>query len=254
MLGQLYNTYKYHFRSMRKMMSEPKKKFIIVSMGRTGSTLLTSLLNSHSEIFCDSEIFMRKHHIPLFLPVIYLNGHSQNIKKHNASIYGFKVKEEQLSQENKLDSAKFLQNLHNDGWKLIRLARENRIKLALSVYQAWRDNIYEVKAGTSTKKISYINVEVDKLVEILDFHDALYKRESEALNGLRYLDLTFERDLLKNSVHQSTANKVFDYLELPHQSVSTEFKKKSDDNLRSLVKNYDELVNKLKNTKYAAFL
>ena len=239
---------------MRKMMSEPKKKFIIASMGRTGSTLLRSLLNSHSEIFCDSEIFMRKHHIPLLLPVIYLNGHSQKTKKHNASVYGLKVKEEQLSQENKLNSGKFLQKLHSDGWKIIRLSRENRIKLALSVYQAWRDNVFEVKAGTSTKKISHINVEVDKLVDILNFHDKLYNRESKALNGLPYLDLTFEKDLLISSAHQSTANKVFDYLELTHQSVSTEFKKKTDDNLRSLVKNYDELENKLQYTKYAGFL
>ena len=235
-------------------MPEPEHKFVILSMGRIGSTLLTSLINSHSEIYCEGEIFMRKQYLPILLPASFLKGHSRNVSENNATVYGFKVKEEQLSKENKLDSALFLQRLHHDGWKVIRLTRNNRIKLALSIYQAWKDNIYEVKAGGKPHKITQIPVEIDKLIEILDFHDHLFNRENEAVKDVPHLALTFEEDLLDNKMHQTTANKVFDFLNLSHQPVSTEFIKKSDNDLHSLVKNYAEIALRLKNTKYAGFL
>lgn len=36
----------------------PKTKFVIFGQGRTGSTLLTSLLSSHPEITCEGECYM----------------------------------------------------------------------------------------------------------------------------------------------------------------------------------------------------
>lgn len=252
MLVQLYNTYKYHLKYLSSLNKSPTKKFVIVSMGRTGSTVLTSLLNCHSRIYCDSEIFMKEKHIKMYLPLIYVKGHYNKFKERD--IYGFKVKEEQLSTENKIDSRKFLNSLVNDDWKIIRLVRNNRLKLALSVYIAWQDGIYEIKKNENFIKKKQIFVDVNKFKQILDFHKILLERENNALKGIEYLQLEYETDILNNKSHQNTADKVFSYLGIESQRVNTPFVKKSEDNLKLLINNYYDFKSVISSTEYKKFL
>ncbi|MCF6241607.1 MAG: sulfotransferase [Bacteroidales bacterium] len=252
MIQQFYNTYKYHLYSLNPFLNYPKKKFVIVSMGRTGSTLLASLLNRHSRIYCDSEIFMRQKHKKLYFPLMYIKGHYHKLKAKD--IYGFKVKEEQFSTENKIDSNRFLHSLVNDNWKVIRLVRKNRLKLALSIYIAWEDGVYEVKREQKFEKKKQVFVHLNRFKQILDFHDKIIQREDKALKNIDYLKLSYETDLVNEQEHQKTANKVFSYLGIKKQEVETNFVKKSEDDMKVLVSNYDEFENFFSKTKYKQFL
>ncbi|MDC1505576.1 hypothetical protein N8475_10350 [Winogradskyella sp.] len=252
MLRKLYNTYKYHFKAINSKTTPSQKKFVIVSMGRTGSTLLTSLLNAHPAIYADSEILMNKNHIKLFAPQLFIRGHELKANQRGKTVYGFKVKEEQISRENKLNSNKFLQSLNEDGYQIIRLIRKNRVKLALSVYQAWHDNIYEIKKIDS-KKVKSIEVNPKKLLEILNFHTELLKKEEDALEGLNYITVNYEEHLFDQTIHQHTADQIFKYLDVDRAKENTPFKKKAEDDLKVLINNYDEVSNFLENTQYAQY-
>ena len=94
------------------------KKFIIFGQGRSGSTLLVDLLNSHPAIYCDDEILMYK----VIFPKTYVKARSVSSKKH---VYGFKVKIYQLWHQNILDSHKFLFHFYKSGWKILYLKRGN---------------------------------------------------------------------------------------------------------------------------------
>lgn len=63
---------------------KPTKKFVIFTVGRSGSRLLVSLLQSHTHIHCDDELFQRK----LISPLNYLRLKERLSRK---DVYGFEL-------------------------------------------------------------------------------------------------------------------------------------------------------------------
>ncbi|HBE17486.1 MAG TPA: hypothetical protein DEG17_03890 [Cyanobacteria bacterium UBA11149] len=66
-----------YLRVLFKHKNIPSNKFVIFGQGRTGSTLLYSLLNSHPQIHCDEEILEDR----VFFPVQYVKGRCCKAKK-----------------------------------------------------------------------------------------------------------------------------------------------------------------------------
>ena len=60
-------------RLLPRPATHPEKKFIIFAQGRSGSTLLVSLMNCHKEIFCDGEILNRLDYGKIYNPLKYIN-------------------------------------------------------------------------------------------------------------------------------------------------------------------------------------
>lgn len=112
----------------------PQSKFVMYTRGRTGSTLLTELLNCHHEIFCDVEIFnfLYSGSIVKF-PGMYINSCSKRASAKGKKVYGFKVKISQLRYEHKYDNYdEILLNLYKKDWKFIHLKRVNFLRHQLS--------------------------------------------------------------------------------------------------------------------------
>lgn len=114
-----------YLRLFLKHQNIPYKKFVIFCQGRTGSTLLYSLLNSHQQIHCDEEILEDS----VFFPFQYVKGRCAKAKK---NVYGFRVKIYQLIHNQHQKPEKFLLNLSKDGWQIIYLKRTNILRQAIS--------------------------------------------------------------------------------------------------------------------------
>jgi len=232
----------------------PKNKFVIYTRGRTGSNLLSELINCHSEIYCDLEIFNFEYcKSRVRFPLMYINSCSKRATLKNKPVYGFKVKIAQLKLEHRYKNYEYiLQRLNADGWKFIYLKRENFLRHQLSNYYAAETKTFHLKKSESSPDIK-IKVDFKELYESVKFAEEIERTEEENLNGIRHLKLVYEKDLLDNSIHQKTADKVFDYLGLKSTTVSTEFKKITKENLEDIILNYDEVYRYFENTEYIKY-
>lgn len=235
--------------------SFPANRFVMYTRGRTGSTLLTDLINCHPDILCDVEIFnfMYSNGIVKF-PNKYTDSCSKRATIAGKSTYGFKVKISQLKDEHKYkDYGKILTDLNSEGWKFIYLKRENFISHMISNLMAAETNVYHLKKNEEgyNKKI---HVDGQLLLDAIKFGDETMKAEEENLRNIPHLTIVYETDLLDNSKHQETADKIFNYIGLKEHKVSANFKKVVPKDLRETIINYDEVYNFFKGTEYLDML
>jgi len=233
----------------------PENKFVIYTRGRTGSTVLTDLLNCHPDIFCDVEIFnfMYSKGVVAF-PLSYIKSCSKRAALYKRSTYGLKVKIAQLRYEHKYSNyEKILSDLSSDGWKFIYLKRENFLRHKLSNILSAESKIFHL-LNSDTVKPPKIRIDCNSLLEGIKFSEEVEKTEKENLRNIPHLTLIYENDIIDNSKHQGTADKVFSYLGLKSCRVSTNYKRIISDNLEETIQNYDEVYSFFKDTKYSKYL
>jgi len=233
----------------------PDNKFVIYTRGRTGSTVLTDLLNCHPDIFCDIEIFNFLYSKGLVsFPELYIKSCSKRAAFNKKQVYGFKVKIAQLRYEHKYSNyEKILSDLNSDGWKFIYLKRENFLRHKLSNIMSAQSQIFHIMNSDSIKTPK-IRIDCNSLLEGIKFAEEVEKTEKENLRNIPHLTLTYESDIIDNSKHQETADKVFSYLNLKTSTVSTNNKRIIPDNLEDTILNYDEVNNFFKDTEYSKYL
>ncbi|MDZ4712065.1 MAG: hypothetical protein SGI89_07030 [bacterium] len=260
MLSDTLNTARKNFRkkfkySMLLTGGSPSKKFVIYTRGRTGSTVLSDLINCHPDIFCDVEIFNFIYsNSEVKFPHLYIKSCSKRAALFNKKVYGFKVKISQLQNEHKYeDYAKILEELSEDGWKFIHLKRMNHLRHKISNLFTTKENIYHVKSSENLIRPK-IEVDCQLLFDSIKFSENVERTEEENLSNIPNLKLIYEKDLSDNTFHQQTANKVFQYLGLPSHAVTTEYRRLIPENLEDIIINYDELNKCFKDTEYSKFL
>ncbi|MEZ4689337.1 MAG: hypothetical protein R3A12_03810 [Ignavibacteria bacterium] len=204
----------------------PKSKFLIYTRGRTGSTVLTDLLNCHPDVFCDVEIFNFLYSgSKIKFPEMYIKSCSKRAAKHGKSVYGFKVKIAQLRYEHEYDNyEEILRKLFNDGYKFIYLKRDNYFRHKLSNIISAQTRIFHLKNGDENSPVK-VKVDCDQLMEGIQYSEVVNKTESENLKDIDHITITYEDDLIENSKHQETADKIFGYLGLEPVKVRTDLKR-----------------------------
>ena len=247
--------YSRYFNSFYPFISQPEKKFLIYTKGRTGSTVLTDLLNSHPEMFCDYEIFnIENTGTAVRFPMLYINSCSKRAALNKKSVYGFKVKIEQLKNEHKIKNIEnFLQNLADKDWKIIYLKRTNILNHTLSGIISNHSKIFHLRNGNDFKHEKF-NVDCRHLLDVMNYFDELDSQEEESLKNIPHLNIGYESELLDNSSHQSTADKVFAFIGIESFPVNTNLKKILPENLKEIILNYDEMYKFISDTKFSKFL
>ncbi|MEO8209040.1 MAG: hypothetical protein ABI840_00650 [bacterium] len=247
---------KFKYRNLfRPSIGYPDNKFVIYTRGRTGSTVLTELLNCHPDIFCDVEIFnfLYSNSIIRF-PHLYINSCSKTATLNRKPVYGFKVKIAQLRHEHEYkDYEKILQRLSNEGWKFLHLKRKNFLRHKLSNLVMAETNISHIQKNDNFKP-KKILLDCSVLMEGILSGEEVEKTEEKNLQGIPNIKIYYENDLLDNTKHQETADRIFDYLNLKTHKVKTNLKRISSENLEEMISNYDEVYNFFKDTKYSEFL
>ena len=224
-----------YFKALFKPKSQPERKFVIYGSGRSGSTLLVSLLDSHSQIYCDNEIYHRK----VVSPKTYLDLRAQ---MSGAPVYGFKLLTYHLGMTLGMSAPDFnpyLRALQEDGYQIIYLWRRDAFRQALSNVYARQSQQFHNQNGSSSQ--TKIHVDLDRL----DYWYQGLKRqaqlEQEYLAGIPHLALTYEDHLADGDKQTATMQEICQFLDIPYEAPQTGLRKNTPKSLESFIKNHQEV-------------
>ncbi len=245
-----------YFKVLVNWSDSPQIKFVIVAHYRTGSNLLTDLLNTHPEVNCDGEILIKFLHsrfkIVLF-PRRYVEGKASHS---GAKVYGCNLKLDQMAKlmpKVRKSPQILLSELLEDQWLFLHLQRQNVLRVAISNIIAnkrgrWRENSANWLEG------SKIYIDCDDLARGMRWNKKLLRQEEEVLAGVPHLKLIYEQDLLHTDQHQNTSDRVFDFLGISSVPVKTDLVRTSSNRMSDYVLNYEELVQTVGQTEFAQYL
>ena len=224
----------------------PDARFVLFAQGRSGSTLLADLLNSHPQVHCADEILTW----PRRSPRAYVEACSIG---HRGNVYGFKVKIHHLTDDQGMDDpGAFLRDLHAEGWHVLYLRRRNVLRQALSAaVAARRDTYHETSAGHGP---SPVHVDVDDLLWRTAQRVEFVEQERRALDGVPHAAFVYEDDLLSSDRHQAAAARAFAHLGLNEVPVSTGLRRIAARPLADLVRNHVEVVAAVSASPWASLL
>lgn len=223
--------------------------FVVHSLGRSGSTLLTDLLASHPQIECDGEIL--SHPLYFVSPGRLVRSRAALF---SSTVYGFKMRPRHYADQGIANPAAFLAGLHADGWRVLRLERRNLLRIALSwitneqtgvVHRTFRDRRRTPRAR---------HIPPDALLRQLARVSRDTAVEQAALSAVPHLRLVYEDDLLRENTRGATLNRVFEYLGLPPAPVATRYVRLTSDRLEDFVENHQQVRDALRGTAYEHFL
>lgn len=227
-----------YFNNYLKPRSKDQIRVAIFGQGRTGSTLLESLLCSTEYFYKNGEL-LKIEQDEIMFPSQFIRGLSKWKSNKN---FIFHVKIYQLTRDRKrpIDPSYFIETLYNDGFNVIYLRRKNIIKHYLSNLVAEQRGEYH-KFDDRTENLKLFidcNSFVNKVKERIRFNE----EEIAALANIEYLEVTYEDDLESSITHQNTVNKILKYLSLEKKEAITKFKKINTSSLKELISNYDEFA------------
>lgn len=211
----------------------PAKRFCIFAQGRTGSTLLTTLLDSHPDIRCEDEILRR----PRLMPLRYLDRASRGPQQ----AFGFHLKPYHLTRFQRVsDLGAFLTALHQDGWRFVHLTRGDLVAHVFSTFYARRHGWHR-RSDPPTTPVDFIEVDAERFVRKLARRRDWLAREREALTGLKPFPISYEDDLLHARAREEKLAALLDWLGLPDAPLSTPLKKSVRASPWELMANPDEV-------------
>lgn len=233
----------YPFRPKMK----PTNKFVIFTVGRSGSGLLVNLLQSHRHIHCDDELFKKK----LFLPLGYLKAR-EHLSGNDT--YGFKLNTYQFRVQKISNPVAFVGEIHRRGYKIISLKRRNLLRQIIShMFALHRSVFHQPDNGKGFTARPFVVNQADLQQELVLFEGYRALRD-QILAEFAHLKLSYEDDLSDAAQHQATVDKISEYVGVPTSVVQTGLAKTTPKDLSSLIANFDEVIAYLKGTKYAEFV
>lgn len=246
---EITNYLSYFYRNLFLGVNKPKIKFVIFCHGRSGSTLLLDLLNSHPQVSCDGEILSRK----VFSPSALIKCRSL---MSNKEVYGFKLLSYQIRDVQKMVNPRsFMKAIHNKVYKVIFLRRSNLLRLVLSVLYAEFRNEWHHKITDGEVSHLKMKVDVENMLKMLKESEETYRFESEIMKEIPHFSLIYEEDLENRNTHDATLNKITDYLKIANSVSSTpDVVKITPKRLEDFVENLAEVENALIENSYEEYL
>lgn len=221
--------------ALRTHHSEPPSKFVIFAQGRTGSTLLTSTLDTHPKVRCEDEILI----VPRVRPMSFVENCARIA---DVSAFGFHVKITQLLAWQRVKAVdRFLASMENAGWKIIYLRRDNVLRHVISNIFAEAIGEYRLVDGQENKSPEQIALPLDRLEYEMRLRTELGQAERKALKARNYFELVYERDLLDRDRQIETFGKLQSMIGVPHVELTPRLKKMVVKPLEELISNYDEV-------------
>lgn len=219
----------------------PQTKFIIFGQGRSGTTLLKQLLNSHPKITCEGELLNIKDgyitnkyllKVAYRIPKPFFNV---RVFQSKTTTYGFTLLYHQCRNPRQL-----IKNLCNSGWKIINLHRENTMEQALSYLVALQTNNWHNWEG-KINPIIKIHVDPDAFLQRMAFLNRVKDHEQNLLKNYNHVKIDYESGLKDKKFWQPTADKIFDYLGVESCPVEATLKKTYARPYSQFVANYTDL-------------
>ena len=195
---------------------------LIFAQGRTGSSLLESLLGStgyttHGELCKNGKYCL----VP---------------EKLNCTAH--------LKVWHVEDPLTYIRDAMQKGWDIVYLKRINLIRHVLSNIVALDRESYKLTEQVLGKRVQPILVDPVDFRRRLDTRLRYLRKESEIVSELdrsRVFNVTYETDLISSTNHQQTIDSIRGWQGKTPQPVSTDLVRIVDCSLRKLVVNYSEL-------------
>jgi len=243
---ELISYYCYKFKEQ----APEQVRVVLFAQGRTGSTLLEDLICSTGHFKRNGEL-LNVNKGEILFPLPFIEGMS---KRESDGNFIFHVKLYQLNRDRRrpVDAADFINNLYENGWKVIYLHRRNKVKHALSNFIAKERSSFH--KTDDTKENLELHIDTESFVKVVTDRDNFVEAEREILNDKDHLEIVYEEDLEKSANHQATVDKVMDYLDLERREVQTDYKKVIKAPPEELIVNYDELVERIKGNGWGNYL
>mmetsp|Transcript_25510 Transcript_25510/g.53435 ORF Transcript_25510/g.53435 Transcript_25510/m.53435 type:complete len:355 (+) Transcript_25510:44-1108(+) len=204
---------------------EPLQKFIIVSQQRSGTRLLTSLLDKHSSIRCGhDDLFLRLHHGPLhklieegtvdeYMDQVHLSMEilprllGDNVDGELTDV-GFAI---MYHQGVTAFHANLFHALKEEGVKIIHLVRKNKLMQYVTMDSHYNSN--GTVSGDVDKVLDFLLVTNGETIYVDDLIFAEYGEDG--------FHTVYYEDLANNE--EKEMNRIFDYLNVAHEVVESEF-------------------------------
>lgn len=208
------------------------ERFVIFGQGRSGSTLLVDLLDSHRDLYCDEELL----HHTMRWPEAYVDGKSLFSR---ARVYGYKVKPSQIVEQQGKEVRTFIEAQVAQGWRVLHLQRSSVCRQTMSGLVARERQSYH---RTDEQEKRSVVLPVDIFFDRLEGRLRYSEIEADALEGVEALVVNYDRDLARSDGHEATASRVFEWLELPPHRVESRLRRVSNADWRTDVDNADQIL------------
>ncbi len=243
------------------------KKFVIIGIQRTGTTVIRRALNSHADIECYPELFKMRHfrtkpskhrlayHRLMLSTNLNLIRHffdrEKLVKKTLDNIYltssdgniGFKL----MCNQAKMFPT-IVSYIKNNNIKIIHIVRKNLLKTFVSRKLAVKRGYNSRVPIEQTKIAINTNGLISALKKIQAENDFW---ESKFSNNDDILRLTYESYLENSKMVQA---KLCEFMGVKLQVLDEHYVKMTSDKLREVIINYQAVVNSLLGTEFEVFL
>lgn len=226
------------------MNKPPLTRFIVLTRSRTGSNMLMSLLNSHSNISAHREIFQR------------LNG--RDYKSVLSSFFGdadpfVKVKGFKIFYYHPMDDPKsrIWDALTSDrDVKVIHLKRENILHTLISRKLAQNSDVWYAKEQQRVEAPASICFTLDELRK--GFVQTIrWQINGDKMFRKNHLLVVYYEDLIRDRLGE--LEKILDFLGAEKTVLNTDLVKQNTWSCREIVSNYDELKYAFEGSEYEKY-
>ena len=254
------------------------KEVAIVAQQRTGSTLLSKCLDSHSLVWSLAiELYLRRTSgaflIGLGQSAEVLNdfytvgrlrydlmrGRPRSVRtctdsdpeERSRPIRVAKIMHNQMLATPRLD--RYV--IKNTRIRIIHLRRENLLKQHVSNMLNKQREAHR-RPAQATESVSVARIRVNPTYAMLRMRVAkmLYQWYDRRLSQHPKIELVYERMVGTNGLSEPAAEMVCEFLGIPPEPLRTDLVKLNPDNLSQIVTNYGELVHALTGTEFEQYL
>ncbi len=256
--------------------------FFVWFSGRTGSTLLCDLLDSHPQIHCGKEVFLairaescavapdpeqiiedhgcrfvRQIHTPAGVieyptpkfAVDYLN----RLFNSDSDASGFKLKfpSQSASFPEIVRELKKIENL-----KVIELSRDNALKQAISLQNVDRiRHLGVIRSGNSKQEVGLEPLQLDIESTIVHANFFLQSRTEFRELTREFSDIMYMSYEQLQQARSETMKRILGFLDVDDRvDLDTNFRKITPNRIRDAVANFDELADAIEGSKLEEFL
>lgn len=216
----------------------PRARFAIICMGRSGSTLLQTMLDSHPDIRCFGELFIPKGPFEQSGEPSAADFIDDELKRQSQPVVGFKMPWSSL-----IPHPEVIDVFRHQQFRVILLIRRNKLDQYLSMQLAVKNNVWHSFDGIYEDE--RLHIDVDHCIENLEyfrFGEAMWR---EIMRGLRGTEIAYEQ-----LVNQQGLEPVFKLLEVEPQVLTPGVARLRQGTQRDIVENYDELKERLRGTPW----
>ena len=237
-------------------------RFFILAAGRTGSTRLRLLLDSHPSVRCHGEVF-GENLSTLTGPGAEDPGVLAEMRSANAADFakntvfaakgedavGFKILYHQLerSWEGLMEAL-----VEEKDIRVIHLVRRNGIKRFLSEFfvgNVTQKNIFQ--KGEEIPPLNSVKIPVSVLLENLEYIEMASTRMRRTFRDHPFREVAYEDSLEDNG---SAMREILKFLGVPSAELSVGIRKILPDDMRQIIANYDELATALRGSRFEYML